>query len=89
MWTSQHKAAAVRDTQHLHINVPPAPSTLQRKALIWVLFPAPWRGSRVTQPLFTLLSPGNISVALDRKAGGGEGAGTGLETLWEPGSVEG
>lgn len=70
------------DTQDLHINVPPAPSTPQRKAVIWVLFPASrphGAGAGLRDPHSPSPSPGNILVAQDRKAGGGGRVGKGPE----------
>lgn len=72
------------DTQDLHINVPPAPSTPQRKAVIWVLFLASrphGAGAGLCDPHSPSPSPGNILVAQDRKAGGGGRAGKGPEDV--------
>lgn len=77
------------DTQDLHINVPPGPFNSAEKGHNLGFVPglsAPWSGSRVMQPLFTLPSPGNIFVAQDSKAGGGGGEGRGPKTVREPGS---
>lgn len=78
-----HRSAPPPRHTDLHINVPLAPSTLQRKAIIWVLFPASWpqgAGAGLGNLYSPCPSHGNSFVAQEREAEGRGGrAGKRLE----------